>query len=120
MRESCTARAGATQTIDLSGMAAEAKTGRDRRRVIVEGVQPEIDGGQFASKRVVGEAVVVEADIFTDGHEAISARLLFKHERDRRWREAAMEPLGNDRWRASFVVDRLGVYRYTVEAWHDP
>src|SRR5687768_9846359 len=101
-------------------MPADPKVGRDRRRVIVEHVQPEIDGGRFPSKRVVGEAVVVEADIYTDGHEAISARLLFKHERDRRWCEQSLEPLGNDRWRASFVVDRLGTFRYTIEAWHDP
>jgi starch synthase (maltosyl-transferring) len=101
-------------------MPADPKIGRDRRRVIVENVQPEIDGGRFPAKRVVGEAVVVEADVYTDGHEALSARLFFKHERDRRWRELPMEPLGNDRWRAAFVADRLGTFRYTIEAWHDP
>jgi starch synthase (maltosyl-transferring) len=88
--------------------------------VIIDGVQPEIDDGRFPCKRVVGEDVVVEADIFTDGHEALSARLLSRHERERRWREAAMEALGNDRWRASFPADRLGRYRYTLEAWLAP
>ncbi|HEX6134934.1 MAG TPA: alpha-1,4-glucan--maltose-1-phosphate maltosyltransferase [Longimicrobiales bacterium] len=98
---------------------AEAKGG-DRRRVIIEGVQPEIDGGRFPCKRVAGRDVIVEADIFTDGHEALSARLLSRFERDRRWREEPMEPLGNDRWRAAFTVERLGRYRYTIEAWPDP
>ncbi|HJR75810.1 MAG TPA: maltotransferase domain-containing protein, partial [Nitrospiraceae bacterium] len=40
-----------------------------RRRVIIEGVRPAIDGGRFPIKRVVGQSVVVEADVFTDGHD---------------------------------------------------
>jgi starch synthase (maltosyl-transferring) len=105
---------------DGGGMAGtDGRGGRDRRRIIVEGVKPEIDGGRFACKRVVGQDLTVEADIFTDGHEAVSARLLWRYERERRWREAPMEPLGNDRWRAAFTVERLGRYRYTVEAWLD-
>jgi starch synthase (maltosyl-transferring) len=100
-------------------VAKRKNSERDRRRVIIEGVAPEIDGGRFPCRRVVGEAVVVEADIFTDGHEALAARICFRHERERRWREARMEPLGNDRWRASFDVDKLGLYHYTLEAWLD-
>src|SRR5690606_17367736 len=61
-----------------------------------------------------------EADIYTDGHEAVAARLLSRSARDRRWREQPMDPLGNDRWRAAFTVERLGRYRYTIEAWLDP
>jgi starch synthase (maltosyl-transferring) len=95
-------------------------TGRDRRRVIIAGAAPEIDGGRFPCRRVVGEDVVVEADIYTDGHEAISARLFYRHERERNWRETAMEFLGNDRWRGRFQADRLGSFRYTLAAWLDP
>ena len=39
------------------------------RRVIVERVQPEIDGGRFPIKRTPGESVNVTADIFADGHD---------------------------------------------------
>jgi starch synthase (maltosyl-transferring) len=101
-------------------MAKEGRSGRDRRRVIIAGVEPEIDAGRFPCKRVLGETLVVEADIYTDGHEALSARLFSRHEKDRRWREATMEFLGNDRWRASFPAEKLGRYRYTIEAWLDP
>jgi starch synthase (maltosyl-transferring) len=101
-------------------VARQAGSGRDRRRVIIEGVAPQVDGGRFPAKRVVGEDVVVEANIFTDGHEAISARLLSRHERERRWRESVMDFLGNDRWRARFPVEKLGTYLYTIEAWLDP
>lgn len=90
-----------------------------RRRVIIEAVSPQIDGGRYPIKRVLGENVVVEADIFADGHDLISAVLRYRHEDEAEWREVDMVALGNDRWRAAFPIDRLGRYRYTVEGWVD-
>jgi starch synthase (maltosyl-transferring) len=88
-------------------------------RVTIQGLKPEVDDGHFPIKRVVGENVVVEADIFVDGYDAISALLLYRKESDSEWAETPMEPLLNDRWRSSFVVTELGRYRYTVLAWID-
>jgi starch synthase (maltosyl-transferring) len=68
----------------------------------------------------VGEDVRVEADVFTDGHDAVVAELLFRFEGDEDWQRAPMEFLGNDRWRGSFPVERLGRYEYTVRGWTDP
>ena len=51
-----------------------------RKRVIIQKVKPEIDSGTFPIKRTVGEKVVVEADIFTDGHDALSCVLLYRKE----------------------------------------
>ena len=73
-----------------------------RRRVIIEGIQPAIDAGRFPIKRTVGEQVVVEADIFTDGHDLLSAVLCYRWARDPVWTEVAMAPLGNDRWQGRF------------------
>lgn len=89
------------------------------RRVAIEAVVPEVDAGRFPIKRIVGDEVVVEADVFADGHEPVRAVLLYRHERDRNWMEVPMEPLGNDRWRARFPVTELGTYVYTVEGWMD-
>jgi len=91
-----------------------------RQRVVIENVKPEIDGGRFPIKRVVGERVVVTADIFGDGHDSISARLLFRRARDRQWQEAPMVLIENDRWRGEFFVEEIGVYSYTLKAWIDP
>ncbi|HEX9453889.1 MAG TPA: alpha-1,4-glucan--maltose-1-phosphate maltosyltransferase [Candidatus Binatia bacterium] len=88
-------------------------------RVIIEGVTPEIDGGRFAIKRTRGESVLVEADIFADGHDAISAVLRFRRAQDKEWREAPMTPLVNDRWRGGFVVGEIGRYLYAISAWVD-
>ena len=90
------------------------------RRVVIEGVTPEIDGGQFPAKRTRGDTVTVEADIFVDGHEAISGALLFRREQDEKWSEAPMTALVNDRWRGSFVAAELGRYVYSIIAWLDP
>jgi starch synthase (maltosyl-transferring) len=85
-----------------------------RRRVVIEGVKPEIDCGRFPIKRVVGDTVVVEADVFGDGHDHVTANLLFRRERDRNWQSLTMKPLGNDRWRGEFPVPEQGRYCYTV------
>jgi starch synthase (maltosyl-transferring) len=88
-------------------------------RVIVENVTPEVDGGTFAVKRVRGERVIVEADIFADGHEVISGMLLFRREAQQKWDETPLKFVVNDRWRAIFSVAEIGRYRYTLAAWID-
>ena len=50
-----------------------------RQRVVIEGVRPEIDGGRFPIKRTIGEGVVVEADVFADGHDVITVWLQYRH-----------------------------------------
>ncbi len=92
---------------------------KGRVRIVIEGVEPEIDGGQFPIKRIVGDEVVVEADIFADGHDVLSAVLLYRKEGGPNWIEVPMEFLVNDRWRGSFVVTEIGRYRYTLAAWID-
>jgi len=90
-----------------------------RRRVVIENLRPEIDGGRFPIKRVIGEKVEVTADIFTDGHDAISARLLYRASKDQEWREAPMFFVEDDGWKGEFFVEEIGVYHYTVEGWVD-
>ena len=89
------------------------------RRVIVEAVTPQVDEGCCPAKRTVGEAVVVEADVFADGHDVLAAVVLWRPRGAAAWREAPMEPLGNDRWRAAFTCDEFRDYEFTVEGWID-
>jgi starch synthase (maltosyl-transferring) len=86
---------------------------------VIEHVTPEIDAGRFAIKRVSGERVVVEADVFADGHDQLAAVLQYRAEAEPQWTETPMEPLENDRWRGAFPVTRIGQYRYTIQAWVD-
>ena len=90
-----------------------------RKRVAIERIVPQIDGGRFPVKRIAGETVVVEADVFADGHDQIACQLLYWRENESTPQFAPMQPLGNDRWRAEFAVPLPGRYEFTVEGWID-
>lgn len=89
-----------------------------RNRVVIDRVRPEIDNGQFPIKRVCGESVHVETDLVADGHDHVRAVLRYRFGSGR-WNEKALHDQGNDRWTASFTVERVGTYEYTVAAWID-
>ncbi|MDP2433121.1 MAG: alpha-1,4-glucan--maltose-1-phosphate maltosyltransferase [Pseudomonadota bacterium] len=91
----------------------------DRARAMIERVSPEVDAGRFPIKRVVGEEVMVEADVFADGHDQLRTLLLHRPAGAKTWSEVAMTATGNDRWQAAFQVDALGRHQYTVIAWVD-
>jgi starch synthase (maltosyl-transferring) len=88
-------------------------------RVAIERLTPCIDDGAFPVKRVVGQSITVEADVFTDGHDAVAAELLWKAADERDWTHVPLTALGNDRWRASFTPPRIGRHSFTVAAWRD-
>jgi starch synthase (maltosyl-transferring) len=90
-----------------------------RRRVVIENLRPQVDGGRFPIKRSVGETVVVSADAFVDGHDQIRCVLRYRRAGTSAWHEAPMTSIGNDRWRGEFQVDALGRFEYTVIAWVD-
>ena len=92
---------------------------KGKKRVVVEHVRPEINGGRFPIKRATGEKVVVTADIFSDGHDAVSARLLYKKKGERSWNRSILEFQFNDTWRGEFTVRETGEYYYTIEGWVD-
>ncbi len=95
-----------------------------RRRVVVERLRPELDGGRFPVKRTTGETVRCAARVFADGHDVLAAVLRVRHvppgAAPGAWRELAMFPVGNDEWTAEFIVENLGRYEYSVEGWIDP
>ena len=86
---------------------------------VIENLQPLIDGGRYPIKRVIGEDVVVEADIFKDGHDIVAAALKWRVIGQSNWHETAMKHVDNDRWRGVFSVYENATYEYTVEAWTD-
>ncbi len=89
------------------------------RRIVIANVVPSVDAGRFAAKRVIGETIDVEADVFTDGHEMLGVELLSRAADEKKWRWSEMQLLSNDRWRGEFRPDRIGRYQFTIEAWFD-
>lgn len=90
-----------------------------QQRVIIENIAPQLQCGTYFIKRVVGESVTVWADILPDGHDVIQAELLFRHEKEKNFREVRMEDQGNDVYRAQFKVEKQGFYEYKIQAWVD-
>jgi starch synthase (maltosyl-transferring) len=88
-------------------------------RILIQRVEPQIDCGRYPVKSTVGDEVVVTATIFRDGHDVLGAAIRYRAPGETRWREAALETLGNDEWRGSFIVDAPGRWTFTVSAWSD-
>jgi len=87
--------------------------------VVIENLEPRIDGGRYPLKRIVCEDLVVEADIFKDGHDVVAAILKWRVLGKRPWRETPMNLVDNDRWRGVCTLYDETIHEYTVEAWTD-
>ena len=88
-------------------------------RIVVENIAPAVDAGRFAAKRVVGESVSVEADVFADGHDVLAVELIWRATDEQEWQRVRMQPLGNDRWQAVIRPRRIGRHLYSIESWWD-
>lgn len=90
-----------------------------RQRVIIENVKPQINGGRYAIKRIIGESIHVTADIFADGHDAVRAALLYKKQKAKSWNELLLDELPNNLFETAFVLEEQGTFEYKVIAWID-
>lgn len=92
---------------------------QDQRRVVIDYVSPSVNAGDFYIKRVVNEIVNVKTHVLADGHDVLAASVLYKHEREKNWRENRIYPTVNNEWEGLFTVEKQGFYSYKVEAWVD-
>jgi starch synthase (maltosyl-transferring) len=89
---------------------------------VIENVRPLVDGGRYPVKRVEGEELVVEADVYKEGHDVLSAVLKWRKLGSADWREVELEciePFNKDRWRGRCVFETPGAHEFTIEAWGD-
>ncbi|MEO5375410.1 MAG: alpha-1,4-glucan--maltose-1-phosphate maltosyltransferase [Alphaproteobacteria bacterium] len=95
--------------------------GLKSRPVIIQNVDPELDGGRYAVKREVGDSLVVSADVFKDGHDKLRAVVLHRRVDEKDWQETPMSCTnpGLDRWQGQFMLGENTTFIYTVEAWAD-
>jgi starch synthase (maltosyl-transferring) len=85
----------------------------DAPRIVIANVSPSVEDGRYIVKRIVGDSVTIEADIFADGHPLLAAELIFRDQRIR------MRLVQNDRWQAKVTLDRVGRHEFAIEAWID-
>ena len=88
-------------------------------RAVIENIQPEINGGKYATKTIQGQKVQISADILIDGHDYLGQRLWFKHESEKSWTEKPMFAQVNDRFGGEFITEKIGFYTFKIEAWVD-
>ncbi len=89
---------------------------------VIENVRPIVEHGRYPVKRVVGEDIVVEADVFKDGHDVVSAVLKWRKQGDSKWHETPMQIIDSfnkDLWRGVFTVFENAIHEFTIEAWGD-
>ena len=112
-----------TTRASLRRLATAVEPGPDAvgtaRTIVIEKVEPELDGGRYPAKRVVGDWFTVSADIIADGHDQLGAALLIRADDEAAWQEIPMRLHRHDRWRARVRLRRNRWHRYTVEAWRD-
>jgi starch synthase (maltosyl-transferring) len=93
------------------------KSLKGKQRVIIDNIRPQVSGGQYPSKAVIGKEVLLSADIFTDGHDEVSASVLMRHTSDKKWQEIPLNFIENDRWELPYVPQHTGFYQFRVQAW---
>jgi starch synthase (maltosyl-transferring) len=90
-----------------------------RRGIVIERISPQLDGGRYPVKRVVGDQLLVTADLIADGHDLLEAALLVRADDEETWREAPMRPIEDDRWSGHIELTRNRWHAYAIEAWRD-
>ncbi|HUQ16742.1 MAG TPA: maltotransferase domain-containing protein, partial [Candidatus Saccharimonadales bacterium] len=86
----------------------------ERRRVFVRAVHPEIDGGRYPAKAIVGDPFIVTANVFADGHVRLAAEVRWRPDGATELQRAPMRALGNDRWEGHFIPTGPGLHHYQV------
>jgi len=92
---------------------------QNQTRIIIENVTPQLDGGAFYIKRILGQSIEVRANVFADGHDVVACSVKYKHQSEKKWQEIRMAETSNDEWVAQFQVEKQGFYSYFVEGWVD-
>src|SRR5215218_5496757 len=97
-------------------------TGRPDLRLGISDVAPVVSCGAFSARAVVGEHLPITATVFREGHDAVAANVVWTPPGGGScpFVRMAKLPPEPDRWLATVVPDREGLWTFRVEAWSDP
>lgn len=90
-------------------------------RIGIDDVVPDIEGGRFPAKAVVGETFPVSATVWREGHDAVAATLAVRGPDAAGTLRIPMLPGPlPDTFAAVFVPTTPGAWTFRVEGWGDP
>ena len=91
-------------------------------RIPVTGVTPVIASGAYPVKAVAHERLLIRANVFREGHDAVNASVILTSPQgtQRRIDMAQVEPLGLDIWQAHVRMASEGEWTFRIEGWSDP
>src|SRR2546422_4820264 len=82
---------------------------------VIENLQPLVDDGHYPIKRIIGEDLVVEADIFKDGHDVVAAVLKWRVLGKRQWREKPLAVVDKDPRRGVCTLFDNAIFEKTIQ-----
>jgi starch synthase (maltosyl-transferring) len=84
------------------------------RRVVIDHVSPQVDGGRNPFKRVLGDWITFKAHAFADSHDLLIVELRLRLHGESEWQIIPMRELGNDEFEATFETREIGLYEYEI------
>ena len=86
------------------------------------GVSPVIADGAYPVKAVAHERILISANVFREGHDAVNASVILTapHGTQRRIDMTQVEPKGLDIWQAHVRMATEGDWTFRIEGWSDP
>ncbi len=93
---------------------------QEHPKLVIEHVYPALDRGRHPVKRTLGDVCHVGADIYGAGHSQLAGCVRYRRDDARSWRAVPLRyEYDTDRWHAEFALDRIGRWRFRIEAWVD-
>ncbi len=86
-------------------------------RTQIENVSPSINDGRFDVKTIENDSIFISADVLVDGHDYVSAQILYKHESEKTWTSKTLQDLGNDRFGVEINTSKIGYNTFKLSSW---
>ena len=91
----------------------------DEQEIIVENIQPALDGGLTPAKGQAGLVQKVSCKAYAHGTRIIASQVDYLAPGSRRWRSEMLTPGPDDTFTGWFPLPKSGIYKFRITAWYD-
>ncbi len=94
-----------------------------KKRVIITGISPQVDGGKYPAKVTAGKPMSIKASVFCDGHDEVKAAVVLAAPGgapgSNHGQEHPMNLLVNDCWEYTTTFAAPGMVEFKILGWVD-